>query len=95
MNEAIPIDEDFISAFYTTRLIILLEDSPQSNKYRQLILTPAQFKVISDVIGAQFETISKEKGRFIQKIKVADDITTKLPDNLQDFYIEKNANSTT
>lgn len=36
---------------YGTRLLVFLEDSPQSNKYRQLIFTPEEFKKVSLSVG--------------------------------------------
>lgn len=36
---------------YGTRLLVFLEDSPQSNQYHQVILNPTQFKRVSDAIS--------------------------------------------
>ena len=47
MNEPIPLD---IRELYKGRVIIFLEDGPQSNKYYQLLLTPDQLKPITDVL---------------------------------------------
>lgn len=36
---------------YGTRLLVFLEDAPQSNQYRQVILNGSQFKRVSDAIS--------------------------------------------
>lgn len=35
---------------YKIRLVVLLEEEPQSNKYRQVMLNPGEFKKVSDVV---------------------------------------------
>lgn len=53
MNEhaAVPISQALLDDLYTLRLIVFLEDQPLSNKYRQVLLTPEQFKVVSLSLG--------------------------------------------
>lgn len=41
---------DILKELSVSRLLVFLETEPQSNKYRQVILTPEQFKKMSDVI---------------------------------------------
>ncbi len=36
---------------YGTRLLIFVEEDPQSNKYRQVLLTPEEFKKASMNLG--------------------------------------------
>lgn len=47
-----------IQELYVTRLIVLLEDEPQSNTYRQVLLTPEEFKGVSTAIG---KVLAKKK----------------------------------
>ena len=47
-----PLDE-----LYSTRLLVFIEEEPQSNQYRQVILNKEQFKKVSDAVI----TIEKEK----------------------------------
>jgi hypothetical protein len=43
--------ETDISELYSTRMLIFIEDSPQSNKYRQLMLTPEEFTKVAFSFG--------------------------------------------
>jgi hypothetical protein len=40
---------------YGTRLLVFLEEEPQSNKYRQILLTKDEFKKLSLSIGTVVE----------------------------------------
>jgi len=40
-----------IEDIYSTRLLVFIEDNPQSNKYHQMFFTPEEFKRISMAIG--------------------------------------------
>lgn len=38
------------SGLYISRLLVFVEESPQSNLYRQVMLNPVQFKKVSDAV---------------------------------------------
>lgn len=44
-------EKDLKDAMYGTRLLVFVEESPQSNKYRQVILDPEEFKRVSMNLG--------------------------------------------
>jgi len=65
---------------YESRLIILLETAPQTNKYMQILLNKEEFKKVSEVIA----NLSGEKeidGRVEVDLKVSDEEIT-LPENI-------------
>lgn len=66
---------------YGTRLIVLMESEPQSNKYRQVILDPKRFKEISDAVcgGPVSEGLEEEEVQILMSEDVYD-----LPD-LKEF----------
>ncbi len=66
---------------YGTRLLVFLEDSPQSNQYHQVRLTPAQFKVVSDSIS---NVVGRNGDDEDVEIEMSVDTYT-LPD-LQEIY---------
>lgn len=39
---------------YTVRLVVMLEDEPQSNRYHQVILNPEQFRMLSLFLDGMF-----------------------------------------
>ena len=69
-----PIESEYFKEMNQVRMFILLENSPQSNKYGTLLLTKDQYSKISNFI---FETIHTEDGLLI------DDTVIVLP-NVQD-----------
>jgi len=78
-DKGIPFD---FRQLYTTRMVLMLETSPQSGLFRQIQLTQDQFKKISDSI--YFSLGGDTQGNFIQM--TVTDKAIKLPDTLQDFY---------
>ena len=66
---------------YGTRLIILMEHEPQSNKYRQVILDSERFKEVSDAVcgGTVPEGLEEEEVEIIMSKDVYE-----LPD-LEEF----------
>lgn len=69
---------------YGTRLLVFLEDSPQSNKYRQVILTPEQFKDFSNSIGT---VVNKDGDDEDVEMTLSDKIYT-LPDLQETSLVE-------
>lgn len=66
---------------YGTRLLVFLEDSPQSNQYHQIHLTESQFKRVSDSVCDV-----KSRNGDDEDVEVEMSIETyKLPD-LQEIY---------
>ena len=61
---------------YGTRLLVFLEDAPQSNQYRQIILNQDQFKNLSNSIGT---VVDKEGDDEQVEIEMSEEIYT-LPD---------------
>ena len=45
--------EDLKSVIYEQRLLVFIEQEPQSNKYCQVIFTQDEFKKLSDTIGKE------------------------------------------
>lgn len=76
------LDKNFL---YGTRLLIFLEDSPQSNKYRQILLTSEEFKKASFAIG---EVVEQEGTDQTVKLEMSTELYD-LPD-LQQTYEEDN-----
>lgn len=67
-----------LSELYEQRLLLFIEDYPQSNEYRHLIFTKEQYKQISDTISS-FTKISQEEDTETCEITASDAIY-KLPD---------------
>ncbi len=65
-----------LTELYTTRLLIFLEDEPQSNTYRQVILTPEQFKTTSLSLGEVLHTEGDQQDVALQ----LSEETYQLPD---------------
>lgn len=65
-----------LKELYTQRTLIFIEEEPQSNKYRQVILTPEEFKRVSDNLG---RIASEADGIEQIEINLSDEIYT-LPD---------------
>jgi ABC-type tungstate transport system permease subunit len=87
MTADIPFD---VGELYTVRLIVLMEDAPQSNKYRQVILNPEQFKKVSDAVAQQFVRVEeKDTKRLTAYDIVMSDELYDLPSNIQDITYEK------
>jgi len=61
---------------YGIRLLVFLEESPQSNEYRQVVVDPKKFKEISDAVCKVEE---KEGDEELVSIRLSEEIY-KLPD---------------
>lgn len=75
-----------IKSLYTTRLLVFMEDKPQSNQYRQVFLSPEEFKAVSFSIG----TITGEKNSYgdeIVDLQLSSELI-KLPD-LKEIHYEE------
>ena len=82
--------QEQINEIFGIRLILLLEDEPQSNRYRQIKLNPAQFKQLSDFVGKTVASgeVSSEDGLLradYSNILIEPPIEN-LPEELRDFY---------
>lgn len=66
---------------YGTRLLVFLEDAPQSNEYRQIWVNEKQSKAVSDAVCA---VQSREGDDELVMIQMSEE-TYKLPD-LQEIY---------
>lgn len=62
---------------YGTRLLVFLEETPQSNKYRQVLLTKEEFKKMSLSVGEP--TGKEEGGNDVVEMQLSDDLYD-LPD---------------
>lgn len=67
--------EELYAIVYGRRLLVFLEDGPQSNEYRQLKLSPDDYRMITDIIVRRNVAIERSS-----------DETYKLPD-LFDIHI--------
>lgn len=70
-----------MSQLYHVRMLIFVEEEPQSNKYRQVILSPEQLRAVSDAIAVNKQAFNNGKQRSIE-VQLSDQVF-KLPD-LQD-----------
>tara|TARA_Y100000310_G_C20387157_1_gene670989 strand:+ start:410 stop:610 length:201 start_codon:yes stop_codon:yes gene_type:complete len=52
---------ELFNEIYSTRLLVFIESEPQSNKYQQVILTPKQFKEVSDDISLEGDKLRLSK----------------------------------
>lgn len=87
MKELIPFD---VSDLYQIRLIVSLEDMPQSNKYHQVLLTPDQFHRISMIVGEKKKKEKDPDGVVHEHpIVPLSTISYTLPDQLKDFVPTK------
>lgn len=50
-DKPIPISDEFSDALYEQRILVFIEVDPLSNKYRQVILTNAQYKAMGTAVG--------------------------------------------
>lgn len=66
---------------YGTRLLVFLEDAPQSNQYHQVRLTPEQFKRVSDSIS---NVVAKNGDD--EDVEVEMSINTYTLPDLQEIY---------
>lgn len=64
---------------YGIRVLFFIEEEPQSNKYRQIILTPEEFKKVSMSIGSVVQVDGHDQ---TVELNLSDELYT-LPD-LQD-----------
>ena len=65
------------SEVFNTRLLVFLEDRPQSNEYRQIFLNAEEFKKMSSSIG---KVVGKEpNGNDTVEFRYSDEIYS-LPD---------------
>lgn len=55
MRNLSPDNNDILNAVYETRLLLFMECSPQSNRYRQIMLTPEKFRKVSDCLASLLE----------------------------------------
>lgn len=67
---------------YGLRLLVFLENKPQSNKYRQVFLGPKEFKKVSFNIGKVKEKL--DKGMRLVESKFSEEVYD-LPD-LKEIY---------
>lgn len=83
INNYEALSAELSSEIYSQRMLVFLEISPQSNQYRQVLLTPKQYKKVSDSIFIKLIE-KKPDGKQIVEIEESDEIYT-LPD-LMDIY---------
>lgn len=68
-----------LSDLYTIRMLVFIEDTPQSNKYRQVRFTKDQHKLFSDAIAKIFPNPNDPTNTF--RIQLATSTKTfSLPD---------------
>lgn len=66
-------------------MIVLLETSPQSNEYRQVLLGAKHFKVVSDAVVQGFVVEALEDGA--QRVHMQEsEYTITLPDTLASVH---------
>lgn len=64
---------------YGIRLLVFLEDDPQSNIYKQVIFTPEHFKKVSDAVCGSEATEEEE-----EEVEITMSVDTyKLPDLME------------
>lgn len=71
-----PIDTELL---YEKRMLIFIEEEPQSNEYRQVMFDKNQFKKISDAILSPIYEDKARDGFEICAVNLSDD-TYRLPD---------------
>lgn len=67
---------DHNSNLYEQRQLLFIETEPQSNKYRQVLLSPEEFKKVSESFGHLVRT---EGSMEVRSISMSDEIH-ELPD---------------
>ncbi len=69
-----------LSQLYETRMLIFIETGPQTNKYKQVLVTGEQFKIVSDAISTISSTEQDLKeGMEARDVDLSDE-TYELPD---------------
>lgn len=81
------------SSIYEQRMLIFIETEPQSNKYKQLILNPKEFKNISDALGKVVGEVNIDEKTAVGNY-VESEEEYELPD-LQSSYLEEDINHET
>lgn len=76
-----PDEFDLYTELYGIRLLIFMEQEPQSNNYRQVLLNPEQFKTLSLTLG---EVVSQVGSKQEVELNFSDETYT-LPD-LQEIH---------
>lgn len=61
----IPIE---IQSLYECRILIFLEESPQSNRYRQVVLDPAQFVAMNQTLRSCFSEKIIDENKHLAEI---------------------------
>src|SRR5258708_3542574 len=75
------------SELYEQTMVIFIESEPNSNKYRQLILSPKQFKDILDAVAKVFgEKKHDERLMVAEYLESTEEYI--LADDLRSSYIE-------
>lgn len=82
MNNKEELEKELFSKLYEIRVVILVEFSPQSNKYVQLKLSKEHFKSISDHINS----LLPKTPTGLMALDVSDTIVTELPDTICTYY---------
>lgn len=83
--EPISLTEDQLRALYNVRLVVLVEEHPQSNRYLQFKFTKEQFDIISDTLSSLYPIENTKGNTEIRKFSFVDKIVV-LPEHIQDFY---------
>lgn len=77
------IESPYQNEIRTTKLIILVEEAPFTNKYLQIELSRDNFKKVSDAI---WSTLDKTIDGKVGNMKLREDPTIELPDDIRVFY---------
>jgi len=72
--------DDFFGRFYTQRLLVFLEEEPQSNTYRQVLLSADDYKRVSDAISIEAFKNPAFKEDYEQVMLALSDDIYPLPD---------------
>lgn len=79
--------EDLTRQIYENRLVVFLEEGPQSNHYNQIQFSPDQFNRLSMFISAMFQAgMSPDNKRMLVNVLLNTDMCVELPENIQSRY---------
>lgn len=80
--------EQLQAQVFENRLVVYLEQGPQSNHYNQIQFSPEQFLQLSIFIGRMFQHgVNPDNGRIAFDVLLNTDMAVDLPEQIQSKYI--------
>ncbi len=79
---------DLMVALFEVRVVVMVELESFSNEYRQMMLSPEQFKAVSDILRAQ----CVGQGDEVFRVPLKPGAIVKLPEEIHSHYSQSEIN---